>query len=97
MNYVLQEIKDIVIPIAKTYGVSKVGVFGSYARGDANENSDVDIYIEKGKLRSLIQYFSFVNDLEHSLGCHVDVVTTNAVDREFVENIMREGITIYEE
>ena len=97
MNYVLQEIKDIVIPIAKTYGVSKVGVFGSYARGDANENSDVDIYIEKGKLRSLIQYFSFVNDLEHSLGCHVDVVTTNAADREFVENIMREGITIYEE
>lgn len=97
MNYELQEIKDIVIPIAKTYGVSKVGVFGSYARGEANENSDVDIYIEKGKLRSLIQYFSFVNDLEHSLGCHVDVVTTNAMDKEFVENIMREGITIYEE
>jgi predicted nucleotidyltransferase len=97
LNYALQEIKDIVIPIAKTYGVSKVGVFGSYARGDANENSDVDIYIEKGKLRSLIQYFSFVNDLEHSLGCHVDVVTTNAIDKEFVENIMREGITIYEE
>ena len=97
MNYALQEIKDIVIPIAKTYGVRKVGIFGSYARGDANENSDVDIYIEKGKLRSLIQYFSFVNDLEHSLGCHVDVVTTNAADREFVENIMREGITIYEE
>jgi len=91
LNYALQEIKDIVIPIAKTYGVSKVGVFGSYARGDANENSDVDIYIEKGKLRSLIQYFSFVNDLEHGLGCHVDVVTTNAVDREFVENIMRLG------
>ena len=97
MNYALQEIKDIVIPIAKTYGVSKVEVFGSYARGDANENSDVDIYIEKGKLRSLLEYFSFVNDLEHSLGCHVDVVTTNAADREFVENIMREGITIYEE
>ena len=97
MNYELQEIKDIVIPIAKTYGVSKVGVFGSYARSEANENSDVDIYIEKGKLRSLIQYFSFVNDLEHSLGCHVDVVTTNAIDKEFVENIMREGITIYEE
>ena len=97
MNYELQEIKDIVIPIAKKYGVSKVGVFGSYARGEANENSDVDIYIEKGKLRSLIQYFSFVNDLEHSLGCHVDVVTTNAIDKEFVENIMREGITIYEE
>ena len=97
MNYELQEIKDIVIPIAKTYGVSKVGVFGSYARGEANENSDVDIYIEKGKLRSLIQYFSFVNDLEHSLGCHVDVVTTNAMDKEFVENIMREGITLYEE
>ena len=97
MNYELQEIKDIVIPIAKTYGVSKVGVFGSYARGEANENSDVDIYIEKGKLRSLIQYFSFVNDLEHSLGCHVDVVTINAMDKEFVENIMREGIRIYEE
>ena len=97
MNYALQEIKDIVIPIAKTYGVRKVGIFGSYARGEANENSDVDIYIEKGKLRSLIQYFSFVSDLEQSLGCHVDVVTTNAEDKEFVENIMREGIMIYED
>lgn len=97
MNYTLQEITDIVAPIAKTYGVSKVGLFGSYARGEANENSDIDIYIEKGKLKSLIQYFSLVDDLEKSLGCHVDVVTTNVQDKEFIENIMREGIMLYEE
>jgi predicted nucleotidyltransferase len=97
LNYTLQEITDIVTPIAKTYGVSKVGLFGSYARGEANENSDIDIYIEKGKLKSLIQYFSLVDDLEKSLGCHVDVVTTNVQDKEFIENIMREGIMLYEE
>ena len=93
--------RDIIIPKIKEYfatqPIVKAWLFGSFSRGEETENSDVDIYIEKGKLRSLIQYFSFVNDLEHSLGCHVDVVTTNAIDKEFVENIMREGITIYEE
>ena len=52
--YSISEIKDIVSPIAKKYGVENVYLFGSYARGEATPDSDLDLRIDKGKLRGLI-------------------------------------------
>jgi len=92
----IEEIKNRIKPIAKTYGIDKISLFGSYAKGEANEESDVDFYIDKGKLRSLIQYYSFVNELEKTFGCHVDVVTTGIQDKVFLSKIMEDGILIYE-
>ena len=93
----INEIKEKVTPVAKSFGIKSVSLFGSYAKGEATDESDVDIYIEKGKLKSLIQYFSFVSDLENILKCHVDVVTTGIEDREFLLSIQKEGILLYEE
>ena len=64
MLFTLEEIKNIAIPIAYEYGISKMGIFGSYARGDEDEDSDIDFYIELGQMRSLIEYTSFVVKLE---------------------------------
>lgn len=97
MCYTIEEIKEKAVPIAKLYGVQKMGLFGSYARGEANDDSDVDLYIEKGRMRSLLQYFAFVNELERQLDCHVDVVTTGIRDKEFIKDIMEEGVLLYEE
>ncbi|MBQ9526460.1 MAG: nucleotidyltransferase domain-containing protein, partial [Fretibacterium sp.] len=84
-------------PLAKQYGISKMSLFGSYARGEANDESDVDLVIDRGRLRGLIQYFSFVHDLEENLNCHVDVVTTGIQDRDFLARITGEGVLLYEE
>ena len=97
MSYTVSEIKERAVPIAKEYGIKQMSLFGSYARGDANDESDVDIYIDKGKLRSLIRYFMFVADLEKALQCHVDVVTTGIEDRDFLDRIKGEGVLLYEE
>lgn len=97
MCYTINEIRERAVPIAKEYGVKRMSLFGSYARGDANDESDVDIYIDKGKLRSLIRYFMFVTDLEKALQCHVDVVTTGIEDRDFLDRIKSEGVLLYEE
>lgn len=97
MCYTIDEIKKKTIPIAIQYGVKRMSLFGSYARGTANDGIDVDIYIDKGRLKSLIRYFSFVTDLEKALDCHVDVVTTGIEDREFLAAIQNEGVLIYEE
>ncbi len=97
MCYTIDEIKVIVSPIAKNYGIRRASLFGSYARGTANDNSDIDICIDKGRMRSLIQYFAFINDLEKSLQCHVDVVTSGIQDENFLNNILRDEVLLYEE
>lgn len=83
-------------PVAKEYGIERMSLFGSYARGEAKEDSDIDLYIERGKLKSLLQYFAFIDELENVLGCHVDVVTTGIEDKQFLSAIMKEGVLLYE-
>ncbi len=63
MHYTLEEIKEKTVPVAVSYGIQSLGVFGSYARNEAGENSDIDICVEKGSLKSLLQYFAFADDL----------------------------------
>lgn len=97
MPYTIDEIRQRTAPLAKQYGISRMSLFGSYARGEANDKSDVDLVIDRGRLRGLIQYFSFVHDLEENLNCHVDVVTTGIQDRDFLARITGEGVLLYEE
>jgi hypothetical protein len=96
MCYTLNEIKEKVVPIAKLYGVQSLGVFGSYARNEATDDSDVDICVEKGSLRSLLQYFAFVQELENELECHVDVITTEIEDTDFLNRVLAERVMLYE-
>lgn len=97
MRYTINEIKNRTVPIAKAYGIGRMSLFGSYARGEAKDDSDIDLYIEKGRLKSLLQYFAFVDELENALDCHVDVVTTGIEDKQFLSSIMQEGVLLYEE
>lgn len=97
MCYTIEEIKVKTIPVAKKHGISRMCLFGSYARGEVNDDSDVDLYVDKGKMTSLIKYMAFVYDLENALNCHVDVVTTGIKDKDFLDNIQSEGVVLYEE
>ena len=96
MIYDIETIRAKTIPIAKKYGVKRMALFGSYARGEADDKSDVDILIERGKIVG-IQYFGFVYDLEDELGCHVDVVTTGISDKKFLAAIKQDEVLLYEE
>ena len=97
MLHTILEIKNKTVPVAKAYGIRRMSLFGSYARGDANDKSDVDIFIERGNMKGLIKYFSFVNELEDILNCHVDVVTTGIQDKKFLSEIAKDEILLYEE
>ena len=97
MRYTINEIRDKTTPIARAYGIGRMSLFGSYARGEAKDDSDIDLYIECGKLKSLLQYFAFIDELENVLKCHVDVVTTGIEDKSFLSAIMQEGVLLYEE
>jgi hypothetical protein len=96
MCYTLNEIREKTVHIAKAYGIQSLGVFGSYARNEATDESDVDICVEKGSMRSLLQYFAFVQELEKILGCHVDVITTEIEDTDFLNHVLEERVLLYE-
>ncbi len=94
--YSLEEIRNIISPIAARYGVSKVYLFGSRARGDNEPDSDYDFLISRGDINTIISHMEFVYDLEDAFGVHVDVVTDDMDDREFLNMIKEECIGIYE-
>lgn len=71
----MEEIKAIVAVFAAQYGADRVYLFGSYARGDADANSDIDLRIDKGSIRGL-QMGGLAADLEDAFGIPVDLVPT---------------------
>ncbi|NLL18364.1 MAG: nucleotidyltransferase [Clostridia bacterium] len=94
--YTVDEIKDIVCQVAKEYGIERVTLFGSYARGEAKPDSDVDLRIDKGQLRGIFQLSGFLLDLEEQLNTRVDVLTTDSISGHFLERIKKEEILLYE-
>ncbi|MDD3693537.1 MAG: nucleotidyltransferase domain-containing protein [Oscillospiraceae bacterium] len=106
MTYSIEELKRIITPIARKYQIPVVYLFGSYARGQADENSDVDILIERegSAIKSLFDLGAFYNELNETLGKSVDVVTTDSLNQPdakrrnpwFASNICKERVTIYE-
>lgn len=93
--YTIEQIRSCVMPIAEKYGASKIYLFGSYARGEATANSDIDLRIEKGKLCGLIALAALHEDLEDALGKKVDLLTTGSLEFEFLQRIAKEEIIIY--
>jgi len=83
-RYSIEELKAIVAPVAERYGVGKVYLFGSVARGDFNENSDYDFCIELGNIRSIFVLSGFFQDLQNAVGCEIDLVDTKSVGSEFI-------------
>ena len=89
------ELASIVRPVAEKYGVDKVYLFGSSARGDYDEDSDYDFCIERGKIDCILVLSEFFKDLHDAVGHEIDMVTTKSVDPEFLNRIMKEGVVIY--
>lgn len=93
--YTIDEIKEIVVPIAKTHEVGKIYLFGSYARGEATPESDIDLRIEKGKLKGLFALGALYADLEDALSKKLDLLTTGSLDKKFLKQISGEEVLLY--
>ena len=93
--YSVDEIRRLATPIAQQYGVAKLALFGSYARGEQNANSDIDFIVDKGAIRGW-EFFGFIDDLEKSLNTRVDVLTYNALRSSMIHDAIRDEVIIYE-
>ena len=79
---------------AHKYGIVRMGIFGSVARGEQTENSDVDVCVE-GQPHGLFALAGIKQELEELLGCKVDIVRLrDRMDSFLRERIQREGIYV---
>lgn len=89
----IDDIKAKSIPILKKYGITKSDIFGSFARGDNDEDSDVDFLIETPSETSLFGIIRLKDELEAELGREVDLVSYKYVNKRVkkyvFENISR--------
>lgn len=94
--YELSEIKNIATEVAIDFGIEKLALFGSYARGDQTESSDLDFVIKKGNLKGYIQFCSFVKALEDRFGKHVDVLTYGSLENGLFDESNLNEVVLYE-
>lgn len=95
----LNAITSTVQRIARCYpDIRRVTLFGSYARGEADETSDVDLRVEydPGSSFSIIDLAGFAEETKDALGRPVDVVSKRMLEPTFAEEIKRDGLVIYE-
>ncbi|MBQ9566417.1 MAG: nucleotidyltransferase domain-containing protein [Synergistaceae bacterium] len=91
----LDEIRDTVSELGRKYGLERAYLFGSYARGEATPESDVDIRIDSGQLRGLFALSGLRLALVDRLGREVDLLTTDSLDAKFLKRIEPEEVLLY--
>lgn len=86
--------REEVLRLAAKYGARNVRAFGSLARGEADEASDLDLLVELDPGRSLLDLGGLQYELEALLGCRVDVVTERGLKRRIRERVLREAMPV---
>ena len=93
--YTIKEIKNIIKPILNKYGITDIYLFGSYARGEAKDSSDIDIYCNQGNIKTLIDQGLLEDELESSLNKKVDIIFDSSyIDDYFKQQIKEDMIKL---
>ena len=100
--YKIEEIAEKVRPIAEYYGTGRIYLFGSYARGEANEDSDVDLLVDAENVNGL-KFFGLYEDLRQAFDKKIDLVTFGQIEqnrdvpfhKQFIEAVEAEKKVIY--
>jgi predicted nucleotidyltransferase len=76
---VIDKLRSMHGQLNKDFGISKIGIFGSYVRGDYNKNSDLDLLVEFDRPMNLFEFSRLKRFLTNQLGIQVDLVTPGAL------------------
>ena len=105
LPYTIEEIRRRVVPVAQKYGLPAVYLFGAYARGEANAESDVDLLVDTAgtELNTLFELGGLYNDLEETLEIPINLVTMGSLDQRpqlpseavFQDNVRKERVKLY--
>ena len=90
----LESRRNEILDLADTYGTKNIRVFGSAARGEGGPASDVDLLVDMGKGRNLLDLVGFWQDLGELLGCRFDVITDGGISPYLRERIYAAAIPL---
>jgi len=86
--------REAILAIAARHGVTSIRVFGSFARGQARDDSGLDLLIEAGPIRTPWFPGGLLADLEEELGREVDVVEENGLHRLVRSQVLKEAVPL---
>lgn len=90
----LRQNREKIYEIASKYGISNIRVFGSVARGQDNENSDIDFLINQNSEVSLFEIADFKHDLENFLNKKTDIITDDGINKRLEKIIHLESVLV---
>ena len=90
----IKEIKKKILPLLKKNKIKKAGIFGSYARGEQKENSDIDILVEVQKGWSLLDLIGLEIELKKILRKKIDLVTYGGISPYIEQDVLKEEVKI---
>ncbi len=91
---VLQQQKDEILATADRYHAVNVRLFGSVARGDASEESDIDLLVDFLPGSTLLDQVALIQELSTKLGRKVDVVSSRALNKHLRQRILKESVNL---
>ncbi len=90
----LRQKRNEIIAIAAKYGVRNIRVFGSVARDESDESSDIDLLVTLDRGVTLMKMSALRRELEALLGCKVDVISDNGLREQIKERILAEAVPL---
>ena len=94
LHELLQEKREDILSVAARRGASNVRIFGSVARGEDDEQSDIDFLVDMEPGRSIFDLGGLLMELQDLLGHQVDVVTERGLRARIKEEVLREAIPL---
>jgi len=91
-DIILKKLSEHRDELESRFGVASLSLFGSVAREEAASESDVDILVSFVKTPGIFSFLELKEYLEHLLQCPVDLVTRNALKKQFREQILQEAL-----
>jgi len=94
LEEIIEKLREVEEEVRIKFKAEIIGVFGSYARKEQTEKSDVDIIVRFNKGATLFDFTGLADYLEQKLGIKVDIVSERAIRPELKERILKEVITV---
>ena len=90
----LEQYQQLILPVLKRYFIKRAAIFGSFAKGDVNVNSDVDLLIEPGNGFTIFKMLKLEEEISDLIKRKVDLVEYSALKSSIREEVLLSAITI---